>query len=495
MTKHSLELENISKRFGGIVALDDISFKLEAGKIYGLAGENGAGKSTTMKIINGAYIPDSGEIRLNGETVHFSSPQDAQEAGIGMVYQELNMLPDLSVTENIYISHLSSGRFGYVDWKTLHRNAAGLLANMEIDIDPHTRLGDLKVAYQQLVAIVRVLAFDCRLVILDEPTSALTDKDSAHVLKAVERLRELGYIVIYISHKLSEVLSITDEVIVFRNGKLIGQYDSNELDENRLSELIAGRKLENKFPKMEFQKGKELLRVEDLVLPGHLQGVSFALHEGEILGFAGLLGAGKTEIARSLFGVYGRGEPRLTGRVFLEGKELDLDNPQDAIRHKIGLVPENRGLEGLVPEMSIHDNIIMPSLKQNSQYGWLKKTSGRALAEDIVRRLEIKCAGIHHPVTTLSGGNQQKVVLAKWIVAGARIIVFDEPTRGIDVGAKVVFYELMNKLVEQGIGVIILSSENEEVVNMSDSLIVMKEGRVSARLGARRSLDEVYRYM
>lgn len=404
MMIQTLELENISKRFGGIVALDDIGFRLEGGKVYGLAGENGAGKSTTMKIINGAYIPDSGTIRIDGEAVHFHSPQDAQEAGIGMVYQELNMLPDLSVTENIYISHLSKGRFGYIDWKALHKNAAALMKNMEIEIDPHTRLGDLKVAYQQLVAIVRALAFDCRVVILDEPTSALTDRDSGHVLKAVERLRELGYIVIYISHKLQEVLSITDEVIVFRNGKLIGQHPSRELDENSLSELIAGRKLENKFPKRRFAKGRELLRAENLSLPGYLTDVSFALHEGEILGFAGLLGAGKTEIARSLFGVYGRGVPRLEGKVILEGRELDLDNPQKAIQCKIGLVPENRGLEGLVPEMSIYDNILMPSLKSNAKCGWMNKAGGQALVDDIV--------------------------------AGARIIVFDESTRGIDVGTR-----------------------------------------------------------
>ena len=495
MIKQSLELEHISKRFGGVVALEDISFKLEPGKVYGLAGENGAGKSTTMKIINGAYTPDSGSIKIDGETIHLYSPQDAQEVGIGMVYQELNMLPDLNVTENIYISHLSDNRFGFIPWKRLHRDAARLLADMEIDIDPHTRLGDLKVAYQQLVAIVRALAFDCKVVILDEPTSALTERDAEHVLRAVGRLRELGYIVIYISHKLQEVLSITDEVIVFRNGKLIGQYPSNELDENKLSELIAGRKLQNKFPKRTFPKGRELLRAENLTIPGHLENVSFALHEGEILGFAGLLGAGKTEVAQALFGVYGRGEPRLTGKIFLEGRELNMRSPRQPIRHKIGLVPENRGTEGLVPELSIYDNILMPSFDDHSACGWLRKGEGQALVDDMVKRLEIKCAGTNLSANTLSGGNQQKVVLAKWITAGARIIIFDEPTRGIDVGAKVVFYELMNTLVERGIGVIILSSESEEVVNMSDTLIVLKEGRVSRRLTGRESFDEVNRYM
>ena len=291
MIKESLELRHIGKSFGAVRVLDDINFKLTSGKIYGLAGENGAGKSTTMKIINGAYIADEGEIVIDGETAHFTSPLSAQEAGIGMVYQELNMLPDLSVAENVFISRLSDRKSGYINWNSLHERTGELLKMLDLKLDTHTRLGELKVAHQQLVAIVRALSIECKVVILDEPTSALTEKDSAIVLDAVRRLKELGYIIIYISHKLQEMLTATDEIIVFRNGKKIGQYESKTLDEERLSELIAGRKLEAKFPKKRYPQGKELLRFDHVCVEGYLEDISFTLYEGDILGFATVGGA------------------------------------------------------------------------------------------------------------------------------------------------------------------------------------------------------------
>jgi len=477
MIKEKFELKGICKSFGGIKAIDDISLELHSGMVYGLAGENGAGKSTTMKIINGAYVADKGEILIDGVPVKINSPLDAQKQGIGMVYQELNMLPDLSVAENIFISHLSDRKSGRIDWKDIHERARKLLSTMEIDIDTNKKLGDLKIAHQQLIAIVRALSKDCKLVILDEPTSSLTDKDSQYVLAAVKRLKKLGYIVIYISHKLPEVLQITDEVIVFRNGKKIGSYKSDELTEDQLAELIAGRKIESKFPKEVFEKGKELLKVEHLTVPGLLNDVSFTVHQGEIFGISGLLGAGKSEVAKALFGVYGQGNPHATGSVFLKGKKIDLHNPHDAIANKIGLVPENRSLEGLLTEMSIADNVFLPSLPQLSKGGWINAKQAAQLLQTKIKELEIKCDNPNNPVSSLSGGNQQKIVLAKWIAANSEIIIFDEPTRGIDVGAKVAVYNLMNQLVKNGIGVIIMSSELEEVQNMSDVIMVLKEGR------------------
>lgn len=496
MIQESLELRGICKSFGGVQALRDIDFQLHSGMVYGLAGENGAGKSTTMKIINGAYQPDRGEILLDGAPVRFSAPLDAQRAGIGMVYQELNMLPDLSVAENVFISHLSERRSGYVDWKTLHQKTRELLESLEIDIDTHTQLGSLKVAHQQLIAIVRALSRNCKVIILDEPTSALTDKDGVQVLKTVRKLKELGYIVIYISHKLQEVLSVTDEIIVFRNGEKIGNYASGDLDEPALAELIAGRKLESKFPKKKFPLGEELLRFEHVSVEGRVRDISFTLHKGEILGFAGLLGAGKTEVAKALFGVFGHGHPRVTGEIYLEGRRLSSRSPGEAIRSKIGLVPEDRGQEGLITGMTIFDNMLMVSLPKISRLGWLNFRKGRQIAENMVKMLEIKCNGTGQPVSSLSGGNQQKVVLAKWIAMGAKIIVFDEPTRGIDVGAKVAFYEMMNDLVSQGVGVIIMSSELEEVKSMSDSLLVLREGVISGSFASDSvQLEDIQSYL
>lgn len=478
MIQDKLELRGICKSFGGIKALEDINLELHSGMVYGLAGENGAGKSTTMKIINGAYVADKGEILVDGTATKISSPLDAQKIGVGMVYQELNMLPDLNVAENIFIAHLSESKTRYINWKKIHKEAKELLKMMEIDLDTHVRLGELKAAQQQLIAIVRALSRKCKVVILDEPTSSLTDKDSALVLKAVRRLKELGYIIIYISHKLKEVLDITDEVIVFRNGHKIGNYKSAELNEESLAELIAGRKLESKYPKVRFEKGKEILRAEHLSVPKLLNNVSFSLCEGEILGITGLMGAGKTEIAKTIFGVFGQGEPRSQGQVYLFGEKIDIRSPRNAIKNKIGLVPENRAVEGLLTEMSIADNVILASLDKVSKYGWIAQRKTKQLMKEMIASLEIKCGDPNNPVSSLSGGNQQKIVLAKWLAAKSRIIIFDEPTRGIDVGAKVAVYELMNELVRQGVGVIIMSSEVEEVFNMSDTIMILKEGDV-----------------
>lgn len=482
MIQESLELRGICKSFGGVQALRDIDFQLHSGMVYGLAGENGAGKSTTMKIINGAYQPDRGEILLDGTPVRFSAPLDAQRAGIGMVYQELNMLPDLSVAENVFISHLSERRSGYVDWKTLHQKTRELLESLEIDIDTHTQLGSLKVAHQQLIAIVRALSRNCKVIILDEPTSALTDKDGVQVLKTVRKLKELGYIVIYISHKLQEVLSVTDEIIVFRNGEKIGNYASGDLDEPALAELIAGRKLESKFPKKKFPVGDELLRFEHVSVEGRVRDISFTLHKGEILGFAGLLGAGKTEVAKALFGVFGHGHPRVTGEIYLEGRRLSSRSPGEAIRSKIGLVPEDRGQEGLITGMTIFDNMLMVSLPKISRLGWLNFRKGRQIAENMVKMLEIKCNGTGQPVSSLSGGNQQKVVLAKWLSAHPKVLILDNPTQGVDVGAKEEIYDIILRLAREGVAVVVLSSEAQEIIRVCDRALVLYHGALQGEV-------------
>ena len=323
--------------------------------------------------------------------------------------------------------------------------------------------------------------------VMDNPGDAKYGLTRPQMTEAFRRLKELGYIIIYISHKLQEMLTATDEIIVFRNGKKIGQYESKTLDEERLSELIAGRKLEAKFPKKRYPQGKELLRFDHVCVEGYLEDISFTLYEGDILGFAGLLGAGKTEIAKTIFGVFGKNNYNISGKIYFEGKEINAGNPGKSIRNKIGLVPENRASEGLVTDMSVMDNVIMVSLKRMAKFGWIDSKAVKASVDKMIRSLEIKCSGMEQRAGDLSGGNQQKVVLAKWLTLGAKLIIFDEPTRGIDVGAKVAFYELMNELVSEGIGVIIMSSETDEVVNMSDLVVTLKEGRISGVISMREN--------
>jgi len=476
-----LELSHVYKSFDNINALTDIGFVLNKGHVCGLLGENGAGKSTLMKILNGVLQPDKGEIRLNGEPIRFSSPSKAKELGIEMVYQELNMLPNLSVMENIYISQLHNNRAGYIRWKALRLETIEWIEKLKVDLDPDIHVGKLKVAHQQIVAIIRALATNCSLLILDEPTSALTAKDTQTLLDLLRRLKELDYIIIFISHKLDEVLQISDEVVVIRNGEKVGMFPTCELSQNQLAELIAGRKLEKKFPKVKYPIGDVILDVQNVTVPGLLEDISFTLCKGKILGFSGLLGSGKTEVAKLLFGVFGG---NYSGKIYLNSKLYKPANPKKAVKAGIGLIPENRAKEGLITSQNVFTNIIIASLSLFSTIGIIRGKNSNETADSFIKSLHIKCNDQSSLIRSLSGGNQQKVVLAKWLAARSQIIIFDEPTRGIDVGAKVEVYNLMNDLVEKGVGVILMSSENDEIYHMSDNICILKNGRVTAMVSA-----------
>ncbi len=469
------EAEHIGKRYGGNIALSDISCKFEQGTIYGLVGENGAGKSTLVKILNGTVLPDKGRLMINGRQVEFASPSMAARQGVGMVYQEMNLIPNLSIMENVFISQLTKSNVGYIDWKTIKRKTQEYLDIFQVDLKPTELVGELKAAHQQIVAIIRAYAMNGSMIILDEPTSALPLHEIHILLDVVKRLKELGCIVIYISHKLQEILTTVDRVIALRDGVLVGTFDTAEFTKDTLAELIAGKKLKQKFPKQEFVRKEELLRLEHVSVKGALEDISFSLHKGEILGFAGLLGAGKTEVAKTIFGLYGKS---YTGDIYLRGKKIKVHSPMAAIREKIGLVPENRGMEGLIHNESVKDNASIVAMPKYSVGGFIKNGAVTRLVQSLMKSLNVKCASILNNILSLSGGNQQKVVLAKWIAAETELIMFDEPTRGIDVGAKYEIYLLMNQLVEQGVGVMIMSSENDELMNMCDRVVILKEGRI-----------------
>jgi ABC-type sugar transport system ATPase subunit len=479
---YNLKVEHVSKYYEGIAALADVNCEFEKGKIYGLVGENGAGKSTLVKILNGTKLPDKGQLYINEKKVSLSSPSNAAEKGIGMVYQELNLIPNLSVMENIFVSQLTDSKLGVINWKDIKQKTQHLLDIFHVNINPKDKVSELKVAYQQIVAIIRAYTMNCSLLILDEPTSALPLRDIQTVLDVVRRLKELDCIVIYISHKLDEILELSDMIIALRNGENLGDYNTADVTKEMLVELIAGRKLENKFPKRTFERGEEILRLEHVSVPQYLNDISFSLHKGEILGFAGLLGAGKTEIAKTIFGIFGND---YEGNIYLRGKKISPKNPIASIKNRIGLVPENRGKEGLIQDQAICDNITLASLQAFSSGGFMKLTNIKKSVNSLVESVHIKCANIFNPVKSLSGGNQQKVVIAKWLAANSDVIIFDEPTRGIDVGAKFEIYNLMNELVSKGIGVMIMSSETDEIMNMCDRAILLKEGNITAIVDAK----------
>ncbi len=484
MIKKNLQLSHIVKNYGGVLALDDVSATFDAGNVYGLVGENGAGKSTLMKVLNGSVQKDQGTISIDGKEVEISSPNDAQKLGIGMVYQELHLMPDLTVTENLYISHLSDKKSGVIDWKKLKMQTVQTFKEkLNRAIDPDIKVGDLKVADQQVVAIMRALVMNCRLIIFDEPTSALSVQEIRGLLDIIEKLRRQDYIIVFISHKLDEVIRISDRIVAMRNGRKIDEIDNSDangkISDAALSELIAGRKLVEKFPKKKFERGEELLRVEHLSIRNKLHDISFTLYKGEILGFAGLLGAGKTEVAGALFGTFGNKKDTVHGKVYLKGKELSVSSPRKAIAAGFGLLPESRAGQGLLVNLPIGWNVSLANLSHISKGGIINRQEEQRKIQQIVEEIQIKCASTEHAVSSLSGGNQQKVALARWVsTQGIQIVIFDEPTRGIDVGAKVEIYNLMNKLVDRGIGVIIVSSEIDEVRGMADRVMMLAEGKI-----------------
>ncbi|MDX1601268.1 MAG: sugar ABC transporter ATP-binding protein [Anaerolineales bacterium] len=469
-----LEMEGVNKSYPGVQALEDVAFDLRQGEVHVLLGENGAGKSTLMKILSGSVKRDTGRIVINGQEVKDIDPERSQELGIGMVYQELSLVPSLSVAENMFLGHLPRSRWGTVDWRETHERARSNLKELGVKLDPRTLVRELDVAEQQLTEIARVLAYEPRILLLDEPTSALSDEERERLFQIIRNLRGHGVSVVYISHRLAEVSMVGDRVTVLRDGRRIDTLPVERADEDTLVKMLVGRELEEQFPKSQAGVGQPILRVENLNLEGRLHDISFELRQGEILGVFGLMGAGQPDLARAVFGL----EPKATAEIYVDENKVKIEHPSDAIRHGIGYLTRDRR-EGLVPMLPVAPNITLAGLSQKPMLNRLQLRSERETAARYVRDLDIDTPSLNQKVIYLSGGNQQKVVLARWLASESKILIFDEPTRGIDVGAKAEVFTLMEDLTEEGVGIVMISSEMNEIMAMADRILVMRAGTFS----------------
>jgi ribose transport system ATP-binding protein len=478
-------MRGIRKSFPGVLALDGVDLEVRAGEVHVLLGENGAGKSTLMKILSGAQRSDAGTIELAGKEVKVLGPGHAQALGIRIIYQELNLVPQLSAAENIFLGCEPTLGLGFVDRAKLEREAGAKLAALGVRVDPKRPVQELGIAQQQMVEVAKALHGEARVLIMDEPTSALTASEIEALFAAIQSLTARGVAIVYISHRLEEVERIGTRVSVLRDGRHVATHRVGEVSLGELVRLMANRELKEHFPKRRVSRGEELLRVEGL-RGGLLQDVSFSVHRGEVVALAGLLGAGRTEVARAITGA----DPPAGGRFSVHGRELQPKAPRDAIRRGVGFLPEDRKTQGLVLERSVAENLVLPSAPRLSRFGWMKQGAERALAVAAVADLRIKTPGLEQRVVLLSGGNQQKVVLGKWLAADVDLLVIDEPTRGIDVAAKVEIYEEMNRLTAKGAGILMISSELPEVLGMSDRILVMRQGRIVSELDARGATQE-----
>lgn len=471
-------MRGIQKSFPGVRALKNVDLDLHAGEVLALVGENGAGKSTLIKILGGAYLPDSGEIRIRGEDPRLHSPTTSQQAGVSIIYQEFNLIPDLTVRENIFLGREITHGAGFINAAEEHRQSLELFRRIGIEIDPSSRCGDLTVAQQQTVEIAKALSVRAKIILMDEPTAALTTQEVEHLFKIIADLKSHNIGVIYISHRIHEVFSVADRVMVLRDGECVGQHPIAEITREALIEMMVGRPIESEFPKHVAHPGEERLRVENLNRGKQVRDVSFSVRAGEVLGFAGLVGAGRTETLRIVFGA----EHAESGKIFLNGQEVQIKSPRDGIRHGICLLTEDRKGQGLVLIHSVRENFGLPNLGRFSRGIFLDLDKEEAELKDYVGSLKIKISDHEQLAINLSGGNQQKVVLAKWLARNADILIFDEPTRGIDVGAKYEIYLLMNRLAAEGKAIIMISSELPEILGMSDRVVVMHEGRVKGEI-------------
>ncbi|MEG1811760.1 MAG: sugar ABC transporter ATP-binding protein [Clostridia bacterium] len=478
MAKILLELHNISKTFPGVKALEDVHFALEEGEIHALMGENGAGKSTFIKVITGVHAPDpGGHMLLDGKEVHFQNPREAAAAGIAAIYQHLAAYPDLSVAENIFMGHeRTTGPFKRINWRITNRMARELLVSLGSEISPTERMGVLSVAQQQLVEIAKALSQNARVLIMDEPTAALSKRESEDLYGIVRKLRDQGTSVILISHRFEDMYKLADRVTVLRDAKYIGTWPVDGVSNDLLVKHMVGRSIDQFFPHKEAVPGKELLRAENLSRTGYFRGVNFTLHAGEIVGLTGLVGAGRTEVVEALCGV-----TKLTGgSIYLEGTPVVLDSPNKSMKLGVGLLPEDRQKQALLLPWSIGKNITLPTLDKFKKHGLLSAKAEREEADTLAKKLSVKATTTEESAESLSGGNQQKVVVAKLLSGNTKVLIMDEPTKGVDVGSKAAIYQIMCDLTAQGYGILMVSSEMPEVTNMCDRILVMREGHLSA---------------
>ncbi len=477
MTDSILQLRGITKIFPGVKALNQVQFDLRPGEIHALMGENGAGKSTFIKVIMGVHQAEEGEMLLDGKPVRFKNTKDAQKAGIAAIYQHVTSYPHLSVAENIFVGHMKK-KLGIIQWKEMYEEADKLLGELNADFDSRSLMGNLSVAQQQMVEIAKALSLNARIIIMDEPTAALTKRESEELYRITRKLRDEGKSIIFISHRFEDMYALASRVTVFRDAQYIGTYDVDSITNADLIKAMVGREIKDLFPKPEVELGEEVLRVEKLCRTGYFKDVSFSIRKGEILGLTGLVGARRTEVVQTIFGA----EKLSSGKIFLEGKEVKIKNPTEAMKLGIGLLPENRQIEGLILDWGIGRNITLTELKRFTPFLFVNEKKENQTSKDLAEQVDTKAVTVFDKASSLSGGNQQKVVVAKALGSDFKVLILDEPTKGVDVGAKAAIYEIMGELAQQGYAIIMISSEMPEILGMADRIIVMCEGRVTGQL-------------
>ncbi|ATY88888.1 ribose ABC transporter ATP-binding protein RbsA [Pectobacterium atrosepticum] len=481
-----LQLQGITKSFPGVKALSGAALNVYPGKVMALVGENGAGKSTMMKVLTGIYRKDAGSIHFLEQEVDFNGPKASQEAGIGIIHQELNLIPQLTIAENIFLGREFTNRFGRIDWNKMYAEADKLLKRLNLRYDSRRMVGDLSIGDQQMVEIAKVLSFESKVIIMDEPTDALTDTETASLFSVINELQSQGCGIVYISHRLKEIFEICDDITVFRDGQFIGERPVSDLEEDTLIEMMVGRKLEDQYPRSNKAPGEVRLKVQNLSGPG-VDSVSFTVRKGEILGVAGLMGAGRTELMKILYGAL----PRTGGNVTLDGRDVVTRKPQDGLANGIVYISEDRKRDGLVLGMSVKENMSLTALRYFSHAGGrLKHAEEQLTVADFIRLFNVKTPSMEQPIGLLSGGNQQKVAIARGLMTRPNVLILDEPTRGVDVGAKKEIYQLINQFKEEGLSIILVSSEMPEVLGMSDRIIVMHEGRLSGDFPIEQATQE-----
>lgn len=481
-----IEMRGIDKSFGGNAVLKNAGFLLDHGEIHALMGENGAGKSTLMKILTGVYTRDAGTVIVDGQEVHYKNLQEAEKAGIVFIHQELNVMFDLTVEENMFMGKEITKPFGICDKKAMREQVKKVLNMLGVTIDPGKRMNELSIGQQQMIEIAKALMLDAKVIIMDEPTTALTQTETDVLFEVVNKLRKNGVSIVYISHRMEEIFQLCDRITVLRDGTYVGTEKISDIDMNDIVRMMIGREIGERYPSRNNKIGPVVFKVENLNCPGVFENVNFEVHAGEVLGVSGLMGAGRTEIMQAIFG----NMPNVTGKIYINSVEVKNKNPEMAKKNGIGFITEDRKVQGLLLEDSILKNISIANLKRISKYGVIQKRAEDDLIKRGIEELHIKCFGPNHACINLSGGNQQKVVFAKWIYTDPKVLILDEPTKGVDIGAKKEIYNIINELAAKGVAIIMVSSELPEVLGMSDRVMVVREGSVRGILNREEADQE-----